>query len=128
MLAFNSTKNIRSIYSCIFYFMDNNIAGLEESLGLIFFLFHIQQHFAGAPKTFSKPIYTNLCLYLVRRDEGNSSRVEYRCCFFRSKHDVKKNTPLDCWKGMRMSLCEQIDKQNYYILLFHPFHCLVWKI
>ena len=37
--VFNSTKTIRSIHSCVFYFKDNGIAGIEESSEL-FFHFH----------------------------------------------------------------------------------------
>ena len=38
MLVFNSIESIRVIYSCVSYFVDNGIAGIEESLGLFFFL------------------------------------------------------------------------------------------
>ena len=37
-LVFNSIKATGSIHCCIFYFVDNGIAGIEESLELFFLL------------------------------------------------------------------------------------------
>ena len=80
MLVYNSSETKISIYSCIFYFVDNGIAGIEGSSEHIF-LFSHWQHVVGAYQNvrayqilrtnqiFRKPIYNNSCLlcYLVRK-------------------------------------------------------------
>ena len=78
--VFNSTKTTRSLYSCIFYFVDNGVAGTKESLKLFFLFF--QQHVGAyqnfrAQQIFSKPMYDNLYLlcYLVRIGEVSTGRV-----------------------------------------------------
>ena len=58
MLIFNSTKTTQSICSCIFSFVDNSIAGTEESSAVIFFfLFSLQQHSVGTLKCFDYKRY-----------------------------------------------------------------------
>ena len=77
LLAFNSTKTLRSIYTCIFYFGDNSIADPKESSKLFFFiLFGFWQYVIGPYQNSSKPIYNNLCLlyFLARIDEVNTGQ------------------------------------------------------
>ena len=40
--VFKSTETTRTVYSCIFYFVDNGIVGIEESSELFIFLFPVQ--------------------------------------------------------------------------------------
>ena len=72
LVMFNFTKTTRAICDCIFYFMDNSIAGTKESLQ-IFFFFSLQ-HVVGTHLVFSN-LYL-LCDF-VKIDEVNTGQFQW---------------------------------------------------